>query len=283
VRAYIKKLFSKLKLNSNAATVSLPDIDWFETEIDDIKWRLYLRNQIDKEVALHVFEPVTTGLIKKVIKPGMRVLDVGANIGYYTTIIGKIIGADGELWAFEPVSRYRERNLWNVKANHLENRVHILDFALSDQKTTAVITMNHISASMHWVSPTPSPDVQTESIKLDTLDNVDKLFTLPKIDFIKIDTDGHEPFVFRGAKEFFKKQKPLMMVEFTQLSLDTAESDVRELKEIIESLGYCLFSEKTLEPFRSRLDFLLECGNFTHSANVWAVPEGNISSLSQLF
>ena len=77
--------------------------------------------------------------------------------------------------------------------------------------------MDHISASMHWVSPTSSPDVQTESIKLDTLDNVDKLFTLPKIDFVKIDTDGHEPFVFRGAKEFFKKQKPLMMVDLLNL------------------------------------------------------------------
>jgi FkbM family methyltransferase len=288
-----RKLISKIKskasplpntshLSDNLVT-NLPDVDWFETEIDGIKWRLYIQHQIDKEIALRVFELKTTDLIKKIIKPGMKILDIGANIGYYTLIMGKLIGDNGELWAFEPVKRYREQNIWHIQANHLENHVHMLDFALSDTKTTADIIVDNISATMHWVGSSGSGEKHVESIKLDALDNVSKLYTLPKIDFIKIDTDGHEPFIFKGAKDFFSKQKPLMVVEFAQLVLDEANSDVRELKEIIESLGYTLYSEKTLKPFESRRDFLVECGNFAYSANVWAVPDQKIQSLTELF
>jgi len=103
------------------------------------------------------------------------------------------------------------------------------------------------------------------------------------IDFIKVDIDGHEPFMLDGSKSFFLKNRPVMVMEFSQLSLDVAGSDVREVKKRLDELGYVLFSEKTLAPMNRR-QFLIECGNFNRSANAWAIPEEmGIKNLRELF
>jgi hypothetical protein len=99
---------------------------------------------------------------------------------------------------------------------------------------------------------------------------------------VKVDIDGHEPFFFAGATAFLRAARPSLLVEFSQSNLEVAGSSALALKEQIESLEFTLFSESTGEPFRSRIAFLQECGNYSHSANVWAIPEERgLSSLTQ--
>ena len=130
--------------------------------------------------------------------------------------------------------------------------------------------MDNISASLHWTPKTPPSNY--EEIELQRLDDIVEKESIGKIDFIKIDIDGHEPFFVDGAVEFFKKNSPIILVEFANLNLFVAGSDAISLKEKLEKLGYVLYSEKTKLPFPSVNEFLTECGNYKYSANVWAIP-----------
>jgi FkbM family methyltransferase len=283
----IHRTFRKIKYKihqlNRLATQDFPTHGWVEKMSFGLNWRLNMCNQIDREIACGVYEVATTKLVTKIVKPGMKILDIGGNIGYYTLLMGKLIGNHGKMWVFEPVDSYRQQNKWHIENNQFTDKITLFDFAISDAEGTEVIAVDNTSATMHYNNLLPSSNERKEQIKLDTLDNVCEKFALPPIDFIKIDTDGHEPQILNGAQKFFAQQKPIILIEFAQLALDAAGSDVRKLKDSLESLGYTLFSEQTLLPFASRSEFLLECGNFTHSANVWAVPANTVKSLAELF
>jgi FkbM family methyltransferase len=231
-----------------------------------------MERYIDREIASKgVLEPTTTNLLRQLLKPGMHLMDIGANLGYFTLLSAQQIGPAGKVWAFEPVNCYREQLQWHIATNHFEDRVKILPYGLADTRAKMSMAVDNISATLHWTLALTSPTV-FEEIDLYSLDDVVLKLEIERLDFIKLDIDGHEPFFFRGASRFFKKCKPIMVLEFAQIVLDPAGEDVRTLKATVEDLGYILYSETTEKPFKNRREFLLECGNFTHSANAWAIP-----------
>jgi FkbM family methyltransferase len=271
------------RIKNKFAEKKTPSQGWFETEFDGLRWRFLMSDYIDRTIALtHKFEPSTIELVKKIVKPEMRVLDIGANIGYYTLYLAKLVGSTGTVFAIEPVQRFRERLMWMIVANGFEDRVKVIPYGVSDCRDTVEIEIDHTSATLHQIR-TISEGLFRERIELDTLDALDSRMDISPIDFIKVDIDGHEPFMLDGSKSFFLKNRPVMVMEFSQLSLDVAGSDVREVKKRLDELGYVLFSEKTLAPMNRR-QFLIECGNFNRSANAWAIPEEmGIKNLRELF
>jgi FkbM family methyltransferase len=248
----------------------LPSVVWMECERQGLKWRLQMEHSIDREIALGVFEPATTRLVNKIVKPGMTVIDVGANLGYYTIIFASLVGKSGKVFAFEPVKQYYEKLLWHVEANGYRDYVAAFNCGLSDKEAKISIGIGNTGATVHWVAD--DPPTRCEEIQLHSLDEIISKYSIEKIDLIKIDIDGHEPFFFRGAERFFRRNRPILLVEFAQLNLDKAGEDVTGLKAIIEELGYTIYSESTKRPFMSRTQFLVECGNYAYSANVWAIP-----------
>jgi hypothetical protein len=92
-------------------------VGWMECERQGLKWRLQMEHSIDREIALGIFEPATTRLVNKIVKPGMTLIDVGANLGYYTIVFASLVGKSGKVFAFEPVKQYYEKLLWHVEAN----------------------------------------------------------------------------------------------------------------------------------------------------------------------
>ena len=90
---------------------------------------------------------------------------------------------------------------------------------------------------------------------------------------MKVDIDGHEPFLLEGGAEFLKRHQPVMVIEFNQANLKAAGRDVHGQRAQLEQLGYRLFSEKTHRPYRSDDEFAAECASPEGgSANVWAIP-----------
>lgn len=236
-----------------------------------LTWHLRTDHYLDRSIILTgAWERKTTQLIKQFVKPGMHILDVGANFGYFTTIFAQLVGTRGKVWAFEPTECFRKRIYEHLELNGLSDRVVVLDYGLSDREQEIMISVGNSSATLHPTSSGRSS--LTELISLKRFDDVYESLRIKHIDLVKVDIDGHEPYFIDGAAQFLRKNKPVMVIEFNQSDLDIANKDVRTLYKQLEDLGYVLHSGRTRKPFASRREFLLECGNFTHSANVVAYP-----------
>jgi hypothetical protein len=99
---------------------------------------------------------------------------------------------------------------------------------------------------------------------------------LSRLEFMKVDIDGHEMRFFRGAKKALTILRPVILVECMQLALQKAGSDVEELVSFLRGMGYQLRSEKTGKPFLDDDDIFRETKNCAFSANILCVPENVI-------
>ena len=238
-------------------------------------WTLEPRSCITEDiVTTAVFEPKTTERVLSLVKPGMTVIDVGANVGYFTLLMARAVTSSGRLIAFEPTEHYRALCKQNIIRNDFGNIVELRSEALSDATTIVPIAIGSASATLHWSSPEKNPR-EYEQIQTRPLDELAAELQLSRLDLIKVDIDGHEPAFLRGATNTIRRFLPIIVIEFAQHCLYSAGSSALELRNQLHDLGYSLLSEKTMEVFPSELSFLMECGNYSLSANAIAVPHQN--------
>jgi FkbM family methyltransferase len=241
-----------------------------------LKWRLDMDSAISRSIArTGVWEPETTRLILDCIKPGMRVLAVGANLGYFTLLMAQKVSPTGHVWAFEPTKKFRDQLAWHVQVNGFANLVTIVPFGLSDRADKVEIELMEQSASLHF--PPDLPRIGVETINLKPLDLVAAELGIERVDFIQMDIDGHEAAFLRGARGLLSAQLPPIVMEFAQSCLYFAGSDVREVRALLNELGYEIWSEKTRRLYETEYEFLLECGNFNQYKNAIAVKHGSVA------
>ena len=240
-----------------------------------LHWRLSTSSCIKRDLILSgAFESETTNLLRDLVEPGMTVIDVGANIGYFTLQFAKAVGVSGQVWAFEPVHEYRQRIYEHLKLNSLGENVTVFPYGLSDQENEQEISVGEASATLHWTSSVVPPQAKI-LIQLKTLDRIVSEQELDHLDLIKIDIDGHEPAFLRGATEIIRKFRPVIVIEMAQHCLHVAGSNVELLRKQLKDLDYVICNESTRSPFQTEIDFLFTCANYSHSANVLAVHPSN--------
>jgi FkbM family methyltransferase len=164
----------------------------------------------------------------RLLRPGVTAIDVGANNGLYTHAFART-GARVE--AFEPQSaclhilRSYERGRRNV-------RVH--DVALGDREGEAVLHVprqNGVSVSGHARIGGVDGDAERQAVAVRTLDS----FGFPDVAVIKVDVEGHEAAVLRGAAETIRRWRPMLIVEIEQRHL---AAPIASAFEQVLSLGY---------------------------------------------
>jgi FkbM family methyltransferase len=146
--------------------------------------------------------------IRRWLKPGMIVVDVGANYGLYTITCAQRVGRSGRVWAYEPASLPRSFLAQSVAKNGLDN-VRIAEKALSDHEGSARLG---IAANAELNSLNESGQ-SGENVPLTTLDRESSTWERD-VDFLKLDAEGEEVRILAGAKEFFARQHPLVMFEY---------------------------------------------------------------------
>ncbi len=162
------------------------------------------------------FNLALTSLLLSLTKPKMRVIDVGANIGYYTLLFARLVGPSGTVISFEPEPLNCSYLRRSVELNSFRNVV-IEEMALSDKdgKTTL-----HLSApsepqahSTYFERPGPSLTVPCTS-----LDNVFDSMRQARINILKIHTSGSEGTILRGGLHMVEKSKPLIITVYGRSS-----------------------------------------------------------------
>lgn len=265
-------LYMSKQVRGISVTVIGRDGEWIICRSGDLIWRLdptqYLDNQI---IRYGFFEPESTHLIRQIIKPRMVVLDVGANFGYYTVNFSKLVGESGHIYAFEPSKRFRKRLVDHLTRNKCKN-ITVLDFGLSNREGTLTLYGGDSSATLHPIPDFMRP-TEEENVQLRTLDSFVSGNKLERVDFVKVDIDGHEPEFVAGAMKTLADYRPILLMEFAQLNLMKAGSDVVKLSDQLKSLGYVFCSEETGKPFPNETTFLRTAMNCSHSVNVLCYPK----------
>lgn len=179
------------------------------------------RNDEIVKFSAKAYEPEIAYLIKSLIKPGDVVLDIGANVGLHTVNFARATGPEGHVYAFEPVARMAERNSLNCALNGLAN-VTIVDCALGDENGAVAMNVNTSDGGMEGTSSLLETvhvekrpqHYETQEVRIRRLDDlIEELGPLSRLDFIKMDTEGFEPMVLKGAMETLRRHRPAMIIE----------------------------------------------------------------------
>jgi len=188
-----------------------------------------------------IHEEGTTGLFKKVVKPGNIVVDIGANIGYFTLLAAKLVGESGKVFSFEPEPKNFSYFKKNLEVNDYKN-VFAFQKAVSDKVGKAKLFICSYDSGHHTINQFEGIEAyrqgrtgETEEIEIEvvTLNSflADKT---DKVDVIKIDVEGAEALVINGMKEILKKNNNIkIFLEFFPLLINKMGSSPQQL---IESL-----------------------------------------------
>lgn len=184
-------------------------------------------------------------------------IDVGANLGWFTVFMAKKKGV--VVHAFEPVSKTRALLVDHLKLNALD-KVIVSPYALGDKSGQAFITTDHFGTN-HLAKKATN----TEKIAIKTFDDYFRDAGLKTVDCIKIDIEGAELLMLKGAREVLKRFKPVLLVEIDARYTSRYGYVPDELYGFLRSLGYtCLyvFKGKQRYDFVSMKDALQKGDNF---------------------
>lgn len=164
------------------------------------------------------FEPEMVRLFGRLLRPGDRVLDIGANIGCTALLFGEIAQS---VDAFEPspgTFRYLARNVQQAPRGNI--RVH--NFGLGSARATTTLTMAPSNRSGGFVSDrTQAGDgFTTETIHIRRLDAVMNELALLSVDFVKVDVEGFEGHVLKGAERTLARHRPVVVTELNHWCLN---------------------------------------------------------------
>lgn len=142
------------------------------------------------------------------IKPGMTVLDIGANCGYYSLIAGMLVHPGGSVHAFEPVPFHHKRFLKSVAVNGMAGRVHLHRVMLSNERGEEEVKTNSEEGGAVITYHGVSEICETAVVKVPKGILTDYLPQL-KADVIKIDIDGGEPYIMDSLLQVIDNSGPM--------------------------------------------------------------------------
>ena len=185
-------------------------------------------------VAIGEWEPGLTSYFGAYLKPGMTFLDLGAHVGYFSCLAGRLVGPRGLVVAFEPNPRNYELLLANVWRNGLTNVV-CFPWAVSDRSQIASLYLSDGNSGDHRIFA--HGDRKSVPVRAVALDSLEAL--RPPVDVVKIDVQGAEEAVFRGAERLLAASpEALVVAEFSVNEATAFGSDPRALLAYYRSLGY---------------------------------------------
>jgi FkbM family methyltransferase len=186
--------------------------------------RTDIKSQIKKLLKLLVrregFEVPMTRMFSTLIRPNFQILDVGANIGC-TSLLFSELGE--QVVAFEPLSQtfgLLQKNISLSKTNNIKT----LPLALGDEDMETEIYFSDTNRSMAFIlDKTKRDDSSTSVIKVRRLDNLFPEIGIDRLDFMKIDVEGYELRVLKGAEKTIQQYRPIVQMEFNSWTLDVQQ------------------------------------------------------------
>jgi FkbM family methyltransferase len=210
-------------------------------------YKIYL-DTTDTGFASHLlldgfWEMWLTIFFTRTVRPGMTIIDVGANFGYYTLLFGALVGPQGRVFAVEPNPTVLPKLRRSVQLNGLAARTTIIEAAAGAAEGEASLFAPHgepknsaIVAAPDAIPPEWGHCYAVRQMALDGL-----MATVPRVDLIKIDAEGAEQDIFTGMEAILRRDKPLLLMEFNPLRYADASAFMDRLGGIYRRMRHINF------------------------------------------
>jgi len=185
------------------------------------------------------YEAIESAMIMRLVSPEDCVIDIGANMGWYSINIAKRF-AKCKVYAFEPIPKTYSFLTQNIKLNNINN-IEAFQFGLSNEKKDLVFYFypeGGVNASLANLSE--REDVELINCHVEKLDD----FVIEnelKVDFIKCDVEGAELFAFKGGLETIKRDKPIVFTEMLRKWSAKFNYHPNEIMSMFYKIGYQCF------------------------------------------
>lgn len=216
-----------------------------------LKISLSSANTIAESVYSSGFERAERVILAKLIKPGDYVVDVGANIGFFTCLFAQAVGLRGRVIAFDPTPLVFRQLKRNIEANRLTDRVTCRNVGLSDKAGRAILNCfpegNEVYNSFGAKTPFDS-SISVESqieVEISTLDIVLKEFFPAESTadlFIKIDVEGYEQNVLMGGLASLRNLKNCsLMIELYEPAAKQCGNSTTQTIAALREVGFSAY------------------------------------------
>ena len=218
---------------------------------DGITYDLDLSQGIDFAIYLaNIYERQTRAALRRLVKPGALVLDIGANIGAHTLSLANLVGPAGRVLAFEPTDYAFRKLSRNLELNpELAPRVQAYHCFLTGTDAAPVPSGVYSSwplakeAGLH--AKHLGREMRTEAARARSVDSVLAEHPGRTVQLVKLDVDGFECDVLRGAARLLSEVRPIFVMELAPYVLEERGASLDEMLGFFSANGYAFYDEMT--------------------------------------
>lgn len=187
------------------------------------------------------FEPACAAAVRRTLRLDRDAIDVGANVGFFSVLFGKLLAPGKRVLAIEPVPAALGFLRANIELNGLADKVEVFEGAAGATKTTQrmeLVPGREEYSALHIVHPSVA-EHQREAVDVG-IDTIDALVEARQLNpgFIKVDVEGSELLVLRGAEATLQRFRPHLLVEYAPKLLEAGGFSGDELLATLKNHGY---------------------------------------------
>jgi len=185
-----------------------------------------------------IYEPLETAVVSACMRPGMRVVDLGANIGYYTLLMARAVGEQGRVWAFEP----DPANCALLRRNAMLNgfaQVEVIEAAAAEAAGEVTLYSSEQNRGDNRIYH--SSGEKRSAARVKTVRVADCLPAGERLDFVKMDIQGAEPQALGGMMEVLHRSpEVLLLTEYWPEGIAQAGQVPEDFLDALRASGFGL-------------------------------------------
>ena len=220
-------------------------------------------------IALGVYERYESELFRSKAKTDMTIIDIGANLGYYTAIASRLTGDNGLVIAFEPEPNFFKLLSRNISRNNMKNAI-CFEIAVAEKNGLTNLYLSNENKGHNSIIRSEELKTSTQ-VKTTTLDDFLFYQKITKVDIIKMDIEGAEILALEGMKNTLMKHLPLLFLEFSPHSIIKLNRNPADFLSTLRKIGYSVFE---INKARRHLDSVTDFQKF-----IGSIPKGKYADI----
>ena len=211
--------------------------------LSGMKVQLRRSQRIERLMWAGAYEREVLALMKRVLKPSMTVMDIGANIGYIAAIAAALVGAGGEVHAFEPNPSCYPSLVQNLNPFP---HAYAHQMAISDTQGTLPLYLGGnedgwgslLESCAFERGPEPRDERRVVQVEVTSIDDFVSRSIARRVDLIKIDVEGNELHALRGARQTIERNHPVIIAELNSHCLARGGVTPADVIQFLRDQGY---------------------------------------------